>query len=288
MAGSIRAIKTRITATKKTSQITKAMNMVSASKLKSAERSIKAYLPFTDKVKSIVANLASAKENLDHPLLKKRDIKRILYVAISSDRGLAGSFNSSIAKSLTKEIESLPSNIDYLVMPLGLKIYNYVKKNKYSVNIDTPVSLKDNISFSDISEVVHTIVLDYLSNKIDEVKIIYNHHVNTLIQEVKCETLLPISKFVKVEKKVNYEFDGGVREILDTIFPIYIENSIYGIILDSKAGEHAARMNAMQSATDNAEEVISTLELLYNRARQEAITSELTDIVGGASVINES
>ena len=288
MAASIRSIKTRITATKKTSQITKAMNMVSASKLKIAEKSIKSYLPFTDKVKSIVANLASAKENLDHPLLKKRDIKRILYVAISSDRGLAGSFNSSIAKSLTKEIESLPSNIDYLVMPLGLKIYNYVKKNKYSVNIDTPVSLKDNISFSDISEVVHTIVLDYLSNKIDEVKIIYNHHVNTLIQEVKCETLLPISKFAKVEKKVNYEFDGGVREILDTIFPIYIENSIYGIILDSKAGEHAARMNAMQSATDNAEEVISTLELLYNRARQEAITSELTDIVGGASVINES
>ncbi len=288
MAASIRSIKTRITATKKTSQITKAMNMVSASKLKIAEKSIKSYLPFTDKVKSIVANLASAKENLDHPLLKKRDIKRILYVAISSDRGLAGSFNSSIAKSLTKEIASLPSNIDYLVMPLGLKIYNYVKKNKYPVNIDTPVSLKDNISFSDISEVVHTIVLDYLSNKIDEVKIIYNHHVNTLIQEVKCETLLPISKFAKVEKKVNYEFDGGVREILDTIFPIYIENSIYGIILDSKAGEHAARMNAMQSATDNAEEVISTLELLYNRARQEAITSELTDIVGGASVINES
>ena len=127
MAASIRSIKTRITATKKTSQITKAMNMVSASKLKIAEKSIKSYLPFTDKVKSIVANLASAKENLDHPLLKKRDIKRILYVAISSDRGLAGSFNSSIAKSLTKEIESLPSNIDYLVMPLGLKIYNYVK-----------------------------------------------------------------------------------------------------------------------------------------------------------------
>ncbi len=288
MAASIRAIKTRITATKKTSQITKAMNMVSASKLKIAEKSIRSYLPFTDKVKSIVANLAQSKENLEHPLLKKRDIKRILYVVITSDRGLAGSFNSSVTKKVTKEIESLPSNIDYLVMPLGLKSYTYVKKCKYPINIDTPVSLKDNIAFSDISEVVHTIVLDYLSNKIDEVKIIYNHYVNTLIQEVKCETLLPISKFVKVEKKVNYEFDGGVREILDTIFPIYIENSIYGIILDSKAGEHAARMNAMQSATDNAEEVISTLELLYNRARQEAITSELTDIVGGASVINES
>ena len=288
MAGSIRAIKTRITATKKTSQITKAMNMVSASKLKVAEKSIKSYLPFTDKVKNIVASLASSKENLDHPLLKKREIKTILYVVVSSDRGLAGGFNSNVAKRLTKEIESLPNNINYLVMPLGLKVYNYVKKHKYETNIKTPVSLKDNIVFSDISEVVHTIVLDYLANKIDEVKIIYNHHVNTLIQEVNVETLLPISKFASAEQKINYEFDGGEKEILDTIFPIYIENSIYGMILDSKASEHAARMNAMQSATDNASEVIETLELLYNRARQEAITSELTDIVGGASVINES
>lgn len=288
MAGSIRAIKTRITATKKTSQITKAMNMVSASKLKVAEKSIKSYLPFTDKVKNIVASLASSKENLDHPLLKKREIKTILYVVVSSDRGLAGGFNSNVAKRLTKEIESLPNNINYLVMPLGLKVYNYVKKHKYETNIKTSVSLKDNIVFSDISEVVHTIVLDYLANKIDEVKIIYNHHVNTLIQEVNVETLLPISKFASAEQKINYEFDGGEKEILDTIFPIYIENSIYGMILDSKASEHAARMNAMQSATDNASEVIETLELLYNRARQEAITSELTDIVGGASVINES
>jgi F-type H+-transporting ATPase subunit gamma len=245
-------------------------------------------LPFTNKVKDIIANLTLSNEELDHPLLKKREIKKILYVVVSSDRGLAGAFNSNVAKSLTKEIESLPKDIEYLVMPLGLKIYSYVKKRKYPINIDTPVSLKDNIAFSDISEVVHTIVLDYLSNKIDEVKIIYNHHVNTLIQQVKVNTLLPINNFDKQEKLVNYEFDGGQREILDTIFPIYIENSIYGMILDSKASEHAARMNAMQSATDNAEEVIATLELLYNRARQEAITSELTDIVGGASVINES
>lgn len=288
MAASIRSIKSRITATKKTSQITKAMNMVSASKLKGAERSIKAYLPFTDKVKSIVTNLSKSSENLEHPLLKKRDIKTVLYVVIASDRGLAGSFNSNVMKALTKEIETLPNSLNFEVMPLGLKSYIYAKKRQYPINIDAPVSLKDNIVFSDISEVVHKIVLDYLLNKIDEVKIIYNHHINTLIQEIKIETLLPIGNLNSLEPLVNYEFDGGEKEILDTIFPIYIENSIYGMILDSKASEHAARMNAMQSATDNASEVIETLELLYNRARQEAITSELTDIVGGASVINES
>lgn len=288
MAQSIRTIKLRINATKKTSQITKAMNMVSASKLKGAEKSIKEYLPFINKVKSIVVNLSKSGENLEHPILQKRAIKTICYVVISSDRGLAGAFNSNVLKTLTKEIESVPLGINYVVMPLGLKAYAYVKKRRYSTNLSKPVLLKDNIEFSEISEVVHRIVLDYLLNKIDEVKIIYNHHINTLIQQVTINTLLPIGTLQTEEPVVNYEFDGGKREILDTVFPIYIENSIYGMILDSKASEHAARMNAMQSATDNASEVIETLELLYNRARQEAITNELTDIVGGASVINES
>ena len=288
MARSIRTIKSRINATKKTSQITNAMNMVSASKLKSAEKSIKEYLPFVEKVRSIVINLSHASENLEHPLLKKRTVKTICYVVISSDRGLAGAFNNSINKELTKEIESLKEGLDYVVLPLGLKAFTYVKKRKYKTLVDDVVSLKDNIEFSEISDVVEKIVIEYLLNKIDEVKIIYNHHVNTLIQEIKIETLLPIGNLNSLEPLTNYEFDGGKREILDTIFPIYIENSIYGMILDSKASEHAARMNAMQKATDNASEVIETLELLYNRARQEAITNELTDIVGGASVINES
>lgn len=288
MAQSIRAINSRISATQKTLQITKAMNMVSASKLKGSERSIKEYLPFINKVKSIVYNLSQSGDNLEHPILQKREIKTILYVVVSSDRGLAGAFNSSVLKTLDKEIQQIPEGINYKVMPLGLKAYTYVKKHQYQMNIDTPVSLKDNIEFSEISEVVHKIVLDYLSKKIDEVRIIYNHHINTLVQEVTIDTLLPIVTLETNETLINYEFDGGTKEILDTIFPIYIENSIYGIILDSKASEHAARMNAMKSATDNAAEVIETLELLYNRARQEAITNELTDIVGGASVINES
>ncbi len=288
MAQSIRAINSRISATQKTLQITKAMNMVSASKLKGSERSIKEYLPFINKVKSIVYNLSQSSDNLEHPILQKREIKTILYVVVSSDRGLAGAFNSSVLKTLDKEIQQIPKGINYKVMPLGLKAYTYVKKHQYQMNIDMPVSLKDNIEFSGISEVVHKIVLDYLSKKIDEVRIIYNHHINTLVQQVTIDTLLPIETLETNETLINYEFDGGTKEILDTIFPIYIENSIYGIILDSKASEHAARMNAMKSATDNAAEVIETLELLYNRARQEAITNELTDIVGGASVINES
>ncbi len=288
MAASIREIKSRILATKKNAQITKAMNMVSASKLKGAERSIKNYLPFTDKVKSIVHNLSKNNEGLEHPLLNKRDIKTICYVVITSDRGLTGSFNSSILKTLTSEITSLDKSLNYVVMPLGLKSYTYVKKRGYPLINDIPVLLKDDPTFSSISDVVHQIVLDYLLNKIDEVRIIYHHHINTLFSQIQIETLLPINNLESKEDLINYEFDGGVKEILDTVFPIYIENSIYGMILDSKASEHASRMNAMQKATDNASEVIETLELLYNRARQASITSELTDIIGGANNTRES
>lgn len=118
--------------------------------------------------------------------------------------------------------------------------------------------------------------------------VIYNHHKNTLIQEIKADIVLPIENNDSKDVLTNYEFDGEVKEILNTALPIYIENTIYSYVLDSKASEHAARMNSMKSATDNANEVIASLELLYNRARQAAITLELTDIVGGASVVNDN
>jgi F-type H+-transporting ATPase subunit gamma len=287
MAGSIRAIKTRITATKKTSQITKAMNMVSASKLKLSEKSIKSYLPFTDKVKSIVASLASSKENLDHPLLKKREIKTILYVVVSSDRGLAGGFNSNVCKELTKQINSMDKNVGYYVLPMGLKAFNYVKKQKYPLLIDKVVNVKDDIEFTVIMDVIKTLVMNYMLEKIDKVVVIYNHFKNTLVQEIKTEGVLPVETIQTEDAHLtNYEFDGEVSQILNTALPIYIENTIYSYVLDSKASEHASRMTAMKNATDNAKGVISQLELIYNRARQAAITLELTDIIGGANAAN--
>jgi len=132
------------------------------------------------------------------------------------------------------------------------------------------------------------IIKNYLLGNIDEVVVIYNHYKNTLIQEIKTDIVLPIENNDSKDSLTNYEFDGEVQEILNTALPIYIENTIYSYILDSKASEHAARMNSMKSATDNANDVIASLELLYNRARQAAITLELTDIVGGASVVNDN
>ena len=289
MAGNVNKVKTRIVATKKTAQITKAMNMISASKLKNAENAIKQYRPFIEKTRDIVVHLASNDSSLTHPLMDKREIKNICYLVISSDRGLAGGFNSNVCKELTKQINLMDKNVGYYVLPMGLKAFNYVKKQKYPLLIDKVVNVKDDIEFTVIMDVVKSLVMNYMLEKIDKVVVIYNHFKNTLVQEIKTEGVLPVET-IKTEDAhlTNYEFDGEVSQILNTALPIYIENTIYSYVLDSKASEHAARMNSMKSATDNAEEVIASLELLYNRARQAAITLELTDIVGGASVVNNS
>lgn len=291
MANSIRDVRNRINSTKKTAQITKAMNMVSASKLRSAERSIRQFRPFIDKAKEIIVNIASGEMKYNHPLMEKREIKKTCYVVLSSDRGLAGVFNSAVLKELTKTLSTKKSD-EYVVLALGQKAYSYCKKMNYPLLVDKNTILRDDVEFNEISNVTHKLVMSYLMKQIDCVEVIYNHYVNTLIQEVRTDIILPLDpqnyQLKETTHSVEYEFDGGVKEILNTILPIYIENYIYGLILDSKASEHAARMNSMKNATDNATEVISSLELLYNRARQSAITLELTDIVGGASVINEN
>jgi F-type H+-transporting ATPase subunit gamma len=262
--------------------------MISASKLKNAENAIKQYRPFIEKTRDIVVHLASNDSSLTHPLMDKREIKNICYLVISSDRGLAGGFNSNVCKELTKQINSMDKNVGYYVLPMGLKAFNYVKKQKYPLLIDKVVNVKDDIEFTVIMDVIKTLVMNYMLEKIDKVVVIYNHFKNTLVQEIKTEGVLPVETIQTEDAHLtNYEFDGEVSQILNTALPIYIENTIYSYVLDSKASEHAARMNSMKSATDNAEEVIASLELLYNRARQSAITLELTDIIGGASVINK-
>lgn len=289
MATSMRSVKLRINATKKTSQITKAMNMISASKLKNAERQIKEYQPFLEKIEEILANITKDKNSLtdvDSIFLKPREIKKVCYIVISSDKGLAGAFNINVLKELKKQIEELPKDIDYTVAAIGTKAFNFVQKNGYNKFNEKPIYVRDDVEFHELTEFVRSIVVGYILGSFDEVRVIYNHFINTLIQDIKVSKLLPIVEINSPVTNSTYEYDGNIEEILNMILPIYIENLVYGFVLDSKASEHASRMNSMKKATDNATEVVGKLELLYNRARQQAITSELTDIIGGASVIN--
>lgn len=282
MASSIKTIKDRMNATKKTSQITKAMNMVSASKLRGAESSIKSYLPFIDKIEEMLNNLMSNDE-VFHPLFEKREVKNTCYILITCERGLAGPFNNNLFKELATVIDE-----NSYICSLGTRGFNHCKKKGYRSINDKPVILKDDVTFYDIYEAVNLVIQAYVTGKIDKVVVLYNHYVNTLVQKVTYKNILPLDERPKSKIKEEYDFEGGVDSILDTLIPLYIENMIYGCILDSKASEHAARMTAMKSATDNAEEVISSLQVVYNRARQAAITLELTDIISGANAISQN
>lgn len=279
MAGETKFIKGKIQATKKTSQITKAMNMVSASKLKQAQKAIENYMTFIEKIEDIISNLVSSGECL-HPLLEQRDGNRTCYIIVTSERGLAGPFNNNIYKTLSSVITS-----NDFVLPFGGRGFNYTK-NKYNCLTNEAIILRDDVRFDDIINPLIMIIEKYLHNEFDCVKVIYNHYVNTLTQETVVKKVLPVEVKIKdsdLQYNTIYDFEGGIDNILDKVLPIYIENIVYGLILDSKASEHASRMTAMRSATDNATAIISELELMYNRARQAAITLELTDIIGGAN-----
>ena len=283
MAGDAKLIKAKIQATQNTAQITKAMNMVSASKLRQAQQAIEHYYGFIEKIESIIRNLVSSGD-VENPVFIPKEGNRTCYVIITSERGLAGPFNNNIYKML----DSLYKDGDY-VLPMGIRGYNYSKK-RYNLLSNDPIILRDYVRFENIIDPLLLIINSFLNNKFDKVVIIYNHFVNTLTQTPMARQIIPIN--LDTEDGVDltkhqYDFDGGIENILDKVLPIYIENIVYGLILDSKASEHASRMTAMKSATDNATEIIESLQLMYNRARQASITLELTDIIGGANANSE-
>lgn len=287
MAANIRDVKLRINATKKTAQITNAMYMISAAKLKTAEKAIKGYQPYLKKIQDVVKNIMSNLDkasDVNNILLQSRDVKTICYVVITTDKGLAGGFNNNLYKKLNEEITNTP--YQSIVAPIGLRGYHYTNKRHFNIYQNKYIQVKDNVEFNELIPFIKSLIKGYIVGDFDKIVVIYNHYVNTLTQDSKCVQLLPITEDFKMETKSSYEFDGDPEQMLKMILPIYIENVLYGLILNSKASEHSARMNAMKSSTDNALDIVSKFELMYNRARQQAITLELTDIIGGASVIN--
>jgi len=282
---SLRDIKKKIDATKKTSQITKAMNMVSASKLRKVEKQFKAFQPIKAKIKELLEHVLSTNPESSHPLLNEREIKKIGYILVTSDRGLAGPYNSQILKYFDSLIKN--DSHDFVVGTIGYKAYSYCKKNKYPLLNTESINSRDDIRFIDFQAMSRAFIKLYLDRQVDKIVIIYSDYVNTLTQIVREEVLLPIKDLVKSNKMVSdYIFEPSVEEVVNRLLPIYLENTLYGLILDAKTAEHASRMTAMKNATDNAKEIIRKQNLIYNRARQAQITIELTDIIGGANAVN--
>jgi len=282
MPGSLREVKSRIASTKKTAQITSAMHMVSSAKVKRAEKTYKGYKNYMSSIGDLVATVLGSSIDTVNPLLVPREVKKTAYLLISSDTGLAGPYNSNVFRRFTEITEN---ESEFVVGTIGRKAYGFAKSKGYEMLNDESVLVRDDVMFIDVVPLAKKFIDLYLEGKIDKLVIIYNHYVNSMTIEVLEKVLLPIENIKGEKINQEYLYEGGIEETLSAILPMYVEDTIYGIILDAKTAEHSSRMNAMKSATDNATEVIDKLQIMYNRARQSAITTELIDIVSGAAAV---
>lgn len=281
---SLREIKTRITSTKKTSQITKAMHMVSNSKLRRAEENAKSFYPYMDKMQSTVASIAG--NDNSHPMLVKRPVKKTGYIVITSDKGLAGPYNANVLKSVTAKIKERHNDNkgDYSIIAIGRVGRDFLVSRGYNVISET-IGLPEQPSFKSIMAITKDAVNKFEEEYYDELYIHFSHFISVLEQDVQERRILPVSQDDIQGSTATYEFEPNKESILEVILPQYAESLIYGALLDAKASEHASRMTAMKNATDNAKELIDDLSLQYNRARQAAITQQITEIVGGAAAL---
>lgn len=282
--GSLREIETRINSTKKTSQITRAMQMVSASKLNRAELNAKAFVPYMDKVQEVAASIAAGTD-VEHPMLTSRPVKKTAYIVITADRGLCGGYNSNMIRKVSNTIaERHASKDDVVIFAIGRKGSDFFTKRGYNV-IDSVIGLSDHPTFAEIKEIANKAVGMFTEGTYDELYMYYTHYVSAISHEITEQKVLPLTDIAQDTATSSYEFEPSGEAILEVLLPQYAESLIFGALLDSKASEHAASMTAMKSATDNAGELIDSLTLQFNRARQAAITQEITEIIGGVAAL---
>jgi len=259
--------------------------MVSASKLNRAEHNAKSFVPYMEKIQEVVASVALGSSGANHPMLVKRPVKKTGYLVITSDRGLAGAYNSNILRAVYQTIQQRHKSPDeYAVIAIGRIGLSFFTKRNIPVVLSI-TGLPDQPSFADIQRIASQAVGMFADGTFDELYMYYNHFVSAIQQDVTEKKLLPLTDLATEKKLTSYEFEPSQEEILEVLLPQYAESLIYGALLDAKASEHAARMTAMKNATDNAKELIRTLTLSYNRARQAAITQEITEIVAGANAL---
>lgn len=286
----IREIKRRIKSVQNTKQITKAMKMVAAAKLRRSQERAESSRPYADKMREVIGSIASGVEDVEHPLLEVRKVKKTGYIVITSDRGLAGGYNANVLRMITKDINSRhKSKDDYVIFVIGRKGRDFFKKRNYPL-IGEIIGLSDTPSFADIKNIAYTAVKMYSEGIYDELYLVYNEFINAVQQKPIEKKLLPLVDIVQNEEKAKIkapiDFEPSAIEVLDVLLPRYAETLIFTALLNAKASEQGARMTAMGNATDNAEEMISSLTLKYNRARQASITQEISEIVGGANALS--
>ena len=283
----LKEIRSRITSVGSTMQITSAMKMVSAAKLKRAQDAITQMRPYANKLTELLENLSASLDADDGGTYSKvRDIKNVLLVTITSNRGLCGGFNSYIIKSAKALMNDEFENVNVEVLSIGKKSSEHFTKNDFNV-ASTHDTLFNDLTFENVSNVAEDIMQQFVDGNYDKVVLVYNQFKNAATQIIMNENYLPIQTTTnKGEQIEDYIFEPGKKEIVEELIPKSLKTQLFKAILDSHAAEHGARMTAMHKATDNASELKKDLTLTYNKARQAAITGEILEIVGGAEALN--
>lgn len=286
---SLKSIKKRIESVKNTSQITKAMKMVSAAKLRRAQENIVAARPYACKMEEVLQSLAGSVEGDAHPLLEVRDAKKLLLLVITSDRGLCGGFNANLCKAADRYIKEHQSGYEEIsIVTLGRKGYDFLKR-RHTIAKNYP-NLISKPNYQTAALLAQEVIEGYLEEQYDRVVILFNAFKTVMTQDITFQQILPVQPSEQEasatdEPAIEYIYEPSIKELLGEILPKNIEVQIFKAMLESVAGEHGARMTAMDSASKNASEMIGKLTLQYNRARQAAITTELMEIISGAESI---
>lgn len=283
----LKDIKRRIGSVKNTQQITKAMKLVAAAKLRRAQESVMASRPYSEKVATVMESVAIRSREDSHPLLRRKAPENLLIIVMSGDKGLCGPFNTNVLKAVSKIIgDNEGKGISLLITgKKGVDFFRRRKMNILKVILDYGKKLGYNLA----GEIAATATEEFLSGRVDKVYMVYNRFRNVVVQVPTTVSLLPVAVAKRDEHAtppVDYEYEPSEGEILNEVFKRYIESQIYQSLLESAASENGARMTAMDAATKNAKEMIESLTLKYNRARQAAITTEIIEVVTGADAIS--
>ncbi|OLS01828.1 ATP synthase F1 subunit gamma [Tissierella creatinophila] len=283
MAQSTREIKRRIKGIGSTRQITKAMELVSSTKVRKRRIKLEKTRPYYNTVlKSIKEVLKNV--NINHPLLQEREVKKSLYITINADRGLAGGYNSNINRLIDNKFKNNKDSISLITV--GTKSRDFFKGRNYNI-LESFVGISEEPEFSDAREIGKLAMDLYIKGEIDEINVVFTEFVSTISYKPQIIKLLPSEKIKKEEGKPSaiVDFEPSPEEVLEYLIPKYVESSIYGALIEASTSEQSARRSAMSAATDNANEIIDELNMVYNRARQSAITMELSEIVAGAEAL---
>jgi len=297
MSGKLKEVRERIKSVQSTQQITKAMKMVSASKLRRAQQAITEMRPYANRLDKMMKNIVSNLDgDINSPYVKIREPKKVAIVVITSNRGLCGAFNTNIIKEAIIKVEGVyasqraAKNLTFVF--IGKKGYDVLKKRYPDCDIVKDyIDIFSDLSFEDVSKVSQMLMDNFQSGEYDKVDVCYGQFRNAAVQEPKAVQFLPVNSMETKDKKVvkskaDYIFEPDKETLLNELIPSILQTTFQKFVLDNHASEHGARMTAMDNATTNAEELMKELKINYNKARQEAITKELSEIVGGAAALN--